>query len=281
MEIQIRYFGWSGVAIRHADAAVGFDLSGGPEVWPSLGDAATSIVCVTHGHPDHVAGLRHLLAAPEARPRLAAVRLVSSRPVVDYVMAGGILPAGNTFAVSGGEDVSVNGVRVFAFPWKHAPLAPPGVRPKIAFAAHVMSHPAGFARVARGALGLPIGAPTLGFHVTFPDGFTVLNFAEGLHRLADRREVARVAGRLRAELLLFAVEPEDVRDVRGWVELLRPSKVLLYEAHRPWRELFGLPTVNLRSCVAELSAHFQSVQCGALIHPGYGSSAPLYQRYTR
>ncbi len=48
-----------------------------------------------------------------------------------------------------------------------------------------------------------------------------------------------------ANVLLFAVEPEDVDVIPCWIEMLLPSIFMLYEAHRPWRVVFGLPYVDL------------------------------------
>ncbi len=48
------------------------------------------------------------------------------------------------------------------------------------------------------------------------------------------------------------------------VELLSPSTVMLYEAHRPWREMFRLPHVDLEDYAAKLSTRFRWIQFSAL-----------------
>ncbi len=266
--MEIRYFGWSGVTIQQADVLVGFDLFGDAVTWEIADDTAATILCLTHGHPEHCGSLRHFLTVPEARPHLATTHLVSSPDVVRHITRGGVLPPDRAHSVSDGESTTIGSVQVMAFTWQHLPLLPPGIGPKIAYAAHLLSHPIELVRIGLGGLGLPMNAPTLGFHITFPDGSTVLNYAEGLHRLTDPHEVESVARTLPAEVLLFAVEPEDVDAIPGWLEILHPSRVYLYEAHRPWRELFRLPYLDLDVYAEELSARFPEMQFSALTRPG-------------
>lgn len=128
----------------------------------------------------------------------------------------------------------------------------------------MLSRPIDFARIAFAGLHLPLRAPMLGFHITFADGMTVLNYAEGLHRITDPSEVEAVAHELSADALLFAVEPEDVQAIPRWLEMLRPAMVFLYEAHRPWRERFRLPYVDLDAYATELSDRFQHTPFKAL-----------------
>ena len=266
--MEIRYFGWSGVTIRHADTSVGFDLFGDEVTWDAVGDAATTILCLTHGHPEHCGSLRRLLSASDAHLHLARTHLVSSPAVVEYITHGGSFAQVNRHSLRNAEGVSIASTQVTTFTWKHMPLLPPGVRPKIEYITHLLSRPIGFVRISTSSIGLPIRAPTLGFHITFADGRTILNYAEGLHRLTDPREVESVARTLPVEVLLFAVEPEDVDVVPRWLKILRPATIFLYEAHRPWRELFRLPYIDLRAYATELSSRYQETRFNVLIYPG-------------
>ncbi|SRR5581483_5248557 len=266
--MDIRYYGWSGLTVRHANTLVGFDLFGAAVKWRTLDTAQTTILCLTHGHPEHCGSLRSLLLADDGRSRLPTTYLVSSASVADYVARGGALPSDNVYGVGANETVSISGTRVSAFAWKHMPLLPSGIQPKVEYIAHVLSHPIELMRIGLSSLSLPMNAPMLGFHITFADGCTVLNYAEGLHRLTERREVEQVAQYLPADTLLFAVEPEDVDVIPHWVEILHPSTVYLYEAHRPWRELFRLPYVDLSDYSQRLSNRFKQTQFRALLLPG-------------
>jgi len=266
--MEIRYFGWSGVTIRHGDVVVGVDLFGDAVTWDALGGATTIILFLTHGHPEHCGSLRRFLSQPGARPDLSTTHLISSAAVLDHVARGTALPAANAHPLEAGVGVAIDGTRVTAFAWKHMPLLPPGIRPKIAYAAHLLSHPIELMRIGLSGLRLPMRAPMLGFHMTFADGRTVLNYAEGLHRLTDPREVEAVAQERPAEVLLFAVEPENVAAIPRWINVLRPTTIFLYEAHRPWRELFRLPYVDLETYAIDLSNRFRQMRFGTLIHPG-------------
>ena len=73
--MDIHYFGWSGVALQQGETLIGFDLFGEAVTWDVLPDAATTILCVTHGHPEHCGSLRRLLsdrAAPLDRTHVVS-----------------------------------------------------------------------------------------------------------------------------------------------------------------------------------------------------------------
>lgn len=263
--MQIRYFGWSGITIEHGDSSVGFDLFGDAVSPDALDNASTVILCATHGHPEHCGSFRSLLRSPEVAARASDIHLISSPQVIRYVNQGGLLPSANAHAVSHMEQIRIHDVQITSFFWTHLPLLPPGMRPKIEYATSLLSHPVDFVRIGLMGLSLPMNAPKLGFHLAFPDGTTVLNYAEGLHRLTDAHEVEIIARELPADVLLFAVEPEDTEAIPRWVEILNPSRVLLYEAHRPWRELFRLPYINLVDYAGELSKHFSWIKFDTLI----------------
>ncbi len=263
--MEIQYFGWSGITLRHGETVVGFDLFGEAVTWDALPDAAEIILCVTHGHPEHCGSLRRFLSTGGAR--LDRTHIVSSQPVIDHVTHG-LNHAANAHPLTSGAPVAIDGVLVSSFEWKHMPLLPPGMRAKTSYVTHVLSRPIEFARVASSGLRLPMSAPMLGFHVVFADGPRVLNYAEGMHRLTNPREVEATAQRLPADVLLFAVEPEDVEVIPRWIEILSPSMVILYEAHRPWRETFRLPYVDLEGYAAELSAHFHQIKFVPLVATG-------------
>jgi hypothetical protein len=64
------------------------------------------------------------------------------------------------------------------------------------------------------------------------------------------------------------VEPQDVLVIPRWIELLSPTTVILYEAHRPWREMFDLPYVDLEEYAAKLAERFRQIQFVPLITSG-------------
>ena len=264
--MEIQYFGWSGVTVKRDDVLVGFDLFGKAVKWDSMVGAAKTILCVTHGHPEHCGSLRQFLAAPEAQ--LSTTHVVASKPIIDYLARAVNLPAANTHRLEAGSDILIGDTKISAFSWAHMPLLPPRIGDKFSYAAHLLLHPLAFMRIAFSGLRLPMRAPMHGFHITFADGCRVLNYAEGLHRLTDLREVEQVASKLPAEALLFAVEPDDLEAIPRWLEILHPSEVFMYEAHRPWRDLFKLPYIDLDAYARQLSARFADIRFNSLVRKG-------------
>lgn len=266
--MDVTYYGWSRVALSHANTTVAFDMGADRGLWEMVAEKSALVLCVTHGHPDHIAALRQLLQQPEATPHVSRTHIVSSPFVINYLIKKGCpLAAGNMHAITDGESVSIADAVVVGFTWRHAPLAPPELRQKISYAAHVLAHSLAAANIALRAIGFPLQAPMLGYHITFRDGLTVLNYAEGLHHFTNQNEVEAMADNHHAEWLLCAVEPEDIHVIPDWLRILQPSSVLLYEAHRPWRELFGLPCVDLSQYGCELSQRFPKIRIIAFQQP--------------
>ena len=265
--LEIRYLGWSGVVLTGAGGTVAVDPFGEAARWDALPEGMV-VICLTHGHPEHCGSARDLLAsAPPGR--LAETRLVSSPQVVRHVVRRRALEAEHIYAGVVRQALTIGPLRVSTFSWRHLPLLPPeSLRAKGAYAASLLRHPLAALRIGFAGLRLPMHAPYMGFHVEFADGRKVLNYAEGLHRLTDPDEVATVARELPAETLMFAVEPEDVDAIPRWLEVLRPREVLLYEAHRPWRELFELPFVDLDPYAAELQDRLPGMVFRTLREPG-------------
>ncbi|MFB6264211.1 MAG: MBL fold metallo-hydrolase [Bradymonadaceae bacterium] len=262
--MRVRYHGWSGVTVENEDRVVGFDLPD-RSVVPRDSDR-NFVLCVTHGHPDHCGAL---LDACNGETWIDEATLVSSPVVVEHFRSGRAATPGDVRSITPRDSRSVEGLELAAFEWQHMPLLPPGVSEKIQHLVSVASRPLELARIATDGLRLPIDSPTLGFHVSFDGGTTVLNYGEGLHRMTSASEVDRVARRFPdIDLLLSAVEPEDRDEVPRWIRTLSPDRAFLYEAHRPWRETFGLGTLALEEYAAEVDERLADVRIGALVSPG-------------
>ena len=265
--IEIRYLGWSGVAVAGASGSVAVDPFGDAAGWKALPAGALTI-CLTHGHPEHCGSARALLAGAEPQ-RLASTDVISSSPVVRHVARGGRLDGRHVHPTQAGERVRLGELQVSTFAWRHLPLLPPeSLAAKLHYASQLLRRPGPALGIAATSIRLPMRAPYLGFHLSFDDGRTLLDYAEGLHRLTDPAEVAAVAERLPAETLLFAVEPEDVDAIPRWVEMLRPQTAVIYEAHRPWRELFQLPHLELDGYAEQLGRLIPNVRFHALTEAG-------------
>lgn len=259
--MHLTYEGWSGLWFRHGGTWLGFDPAQAPP--PNAGPDRV-IVCVSHGHPDHFEGARELSRSSEL-PLLARSHVVSTPPVIRRLSRARLR---HLHALRGGESTEVDGVRVHGFWWDHMTLLPPERDLRAIYLQKFLSHPFALANVALHGLGSPIAAPTLGFVVELPDGPIILNYGEGLHRNTDPRQVEEVSRRYQPDVLCLAVEPEDLEAVATWVSVLDAPIVLVHEAHRPWRDAFGLPHVHLQSFCAEMSARLGSRRVIPLARPG-------------
>ena len=263
--MQVHYYGWSGIALQHDNTLVAFDLFGDAVTWDALKGNQTMLFCLTHGHPEHAGSLQRFLEAPNARPYLANIHLISSLDVIQHINRHSVLAPENVHPIKDSESVTIEGVKVTVFTWVHMPLLPPGLREKLEYVFQLLIHPIDLLRIGTLGLSLPMNAPQLGFHIAYPDGTRVLNYSEGMHRLTDPREVEQVAQTLPADMLLFAVEPDDAEAIPRWVEMLSVSDVYIYEAHRPWRDTFHLPFIDLNKYANELSERFHRITFNALI----------------
>lgn len=266
--MKIQYLNWSAITLNHDNLLIGFDLFGDAVTPNILEEAQTIVLCLTHGHPEHAGSLQAFLEAPNARAYLPNIHLVSSLEVIRHINRHGILAPENVHPVTDGEGVTIAGVTVTVFTWVHMPLLPPDLREKLAYIIQLLKHPLDLIHIGTLGLRLPMNAPQLGFHIAYPDGSTVLNYSEGVHRLTDAREVEQVARNLPADMLFFAVEPDDAEIIPRWVEMLAPKEVYVYEAHRSWRDLFHLPFIDLDNYARKLSERFETVAFSALTRTG-------------
>jgi hypothetical protein len=92
----------------------------------------------------------------------------------------------------------------------------------------------------------------LGFRLARPGHTRILLYGEGLHRRANPRVLAQQARELPADLLLAAVEPEDVRILPDLIAQLAIGQVALYQAHQPWRRSFSLPLADIDALASAL-----------------------------
>lgn len=267
--MKFEYYNWSGITVQHEDTLVGFDLFGEHVTPEVFADAERIVLCLTHGHPEHAGSLRALIEAPETGPFLDKIDLISSADVVKHINQRGLLKSSNVHAVHPGQKVRFEGLEVTTFEWVHMPLLPPAFRDKVEYIFQLLLHPVDLVRIGVSGLLLPMNAPQLGFHLAFADGTTVLNYSEGVHRLTNPDEVARVSETLPAEWLLFAVEPDDTSVIPRWVEMLWPQHVIMYEAHRPWRDLFHLPFIDVRDYANQLIERFPEMRFSALTERGH------------
>ncbi len=240
--MRIKYSGWSSFSLDHCEIFAGFDVFGRgvEDVGFVVGNPYH--LFISHGHPEHCGHINKIRRRDHSRQ----LRLYSSEPVLDFVRSFGLTEV-QLHGLSKNPMVTESGLCVASFEWKHMPLLPPeSVGAKIRHLLQLARHPLRFVSEFVSGLGMPIRAPTIGFHLRFPDGTTVLNYAEGLHRLTLADEVERVARQYPSDILLAGVEREDREVIPRWIKILNPRTVVLFEPHGPWRSAFGFPETPLR-----------------------------------
>jgi len=246
--VDLAYLGWSGFRIA---------WPGGPEIAVDPPDAGSlpqgreAWILLTHGHPEHVEGTAAHLAAAER----AAPAVVVASPRVCRHLRRRHARAGDRFQPARpGDAIHLGDLRVEVFGWRHMPLLPPEPRLAVRHVARLVRHPSvTFGIVRDGLVGPPPGA-MLGFRLVPASGPRVLLYSEGLHRRTGLSEARAAALGRGADILLFAVEPEDAAVLPDLVAAVGSPVVVPYEAHREWRAELGMPQADLEALASDLAS---------------------------
>jgi len=245
--VRLTWLGWSGFRLDAPGAAALYvDPPGGTHFAPER----PAHILITHGHPEHVQGTLDHVRDPERR---AAVVVAAGAGVCRRLRACARQEADRFLVCAPQWRFELGGFDIDVFSWRHMPLLPPGWDAKLRHLRALASRPGLAARVLLAGLRGPWPWPMLGFRVARPGCPRILVYGEGLHRHAGAQAVAYVSRLLPADLLLAAVEPEDVDDLPDLVAHIDTPDVALYQAHQPWREAFGMPLADLDELAAVLA----------------------------
>ena len=102
----------------------------------------------------------------------------------------------------------------------------------------------------------------MGYHVTLPDGRTVMNYNEGFNTKMTDREIAELGGRYRTDVLLAGMQLDFVADVARGAKALNPQIVVLYPPHDHFHRMMGAvsrPWAEFKAAVAAAVPHAQVV----------------------
>ncbi len=247
--IELSYLGWSGFRLTWPD---------GPQVVLDPPDATSlrpdqeTWLLLSHGHPEHVAGaISHL--GNEART--APVTLVASAPVCRHFERRYGRANDRFLPCQPGQAVSLPGLSIDVFSWSHMRLIPPGFKAALQHVCQVASSPGLAFRIIRKSFWGPKAGAMLGFRLVPEGGPRILWYSEGLHRLTGADQARRTGQQLESEVLLFAIEPEDLHMITELLDAVGSPVVIPYEPHRRWREGFGMEVVDLVQLVEELQGH--------------------------
>lgn len=244
---QLSYLGWSGFRVHsHGGIDLYLDPPGGTTFPPEQ----SAHILITHGHPEHVQGtLEHIRDPARALPVVVA----AGQGVCRYLRRHSTHDSDRFQICVPGQHFELAGYGIDVFKWTHMPLLPPRLGAKLNHVRRLLSRPLLAARIIlAGSVG-PWPYPMLGFRLARPGHTRILLYGEGLHRRANPRTLAQQARELPSDLLLAAVEPEDVTILPELIAHLAIDKVALYQAHQPWRKSFGLPLADIDALAATLS----------------------------
>ena len=245
-ELVLGYLGWSGFRIVFPD---GTELYIDPPKGTALPLDHETNILITHGHPEHIAGTVEHLCNPG---RNARVLVAASAAVCRYFSKRSTQNADHFQPCKPQQHINISGLDIDIFKWRHMPLLPPGFKPVLNHIKCLISHPDLALSIIAAGLRGPLPFPMLGFRIMPLEGPRVLVYGEGLHRLTDRTDTRRIGIDLPAEILLVAVEPEDINVLPDLVNTTGITTIGLYEAHRGWREAFDMPCADLEALASVL-----------------------------
>ncbi len=245
----LHYLGWSGFDLRFPGALpVLIDPPDG-EAIPRDRDVC---LVVTHGHPEHIAGTAKFLRTDARTGRAEVV----ASPGTCRALRRRSCKSQDTFhPCRPGQTLTVGSLTIDVFLCLHMPLLPPEKGEAFNRLRQVASNPRLAANIIADVVRFPLAGPTLGFRLACPGAPNVLFFGEGLHRCADREKIAAIGSRLPGDILIAAVEPEDVGIFPDLLDAAGAPFMVPYEAHAPWRQGFGMPCADLDALSARLESH--------------------------
>ncbi|GAX62220.1 Zn-dependent hydrolase of the beta-lactamase fold [Candidatus Scalindua japonica] len=245
-DLKMTYLGWSGFR---------FSCSDGPQIFVDPPDTTgidnerEAWFLLSHGHSEHVAGTANYLTDLS---RVAPVTVLASPTICRYLERRHGRKGDRFISSLPGDVKTLPGLRIDVFSWQHMPLLPSGFKSRIRYLFRLVQRLDFTLKVLRSGLKLIKVGPMLGFRLIPKSGPRLLLYSEGLHKYADRMEIKETGQLLSAELILFAVRPEDVQVIPDLLSTLGSSVAVPYEAHKYWRRGFGLPVVDHTDVVIQL-----------------------------
>ncbi len=245
-DLNMTYLGWSGFR---------FSWSRGPQILVDPPDIVgidrerEAWLLLSHGHSEHVAGTLNYLSDTS---RVAPVTVLASPPVCRYLKCRYGRKDDRFISCLPGDVKTLSDLRIDVFGWRHMPLLPSGLRPSICYLFRLILHLDFTLKVIRNGLKLIKVGPMLGFRLVPKKGSRLLLYSEGLHLHTSKMEIKETRQLLNAEVLLFAVRPEDTHVIPDLVAAIGSSVAVPYEAHRFSRKWFGLSITNLDHIAIQL-----------------------------
>ncbi len=227
----IKYYGWSAIELRVQGRSIFFDPFFRPYCgahWFDLPDFAhADLVCVTHGHEEHYLDVPAVLQASGARA-------VATPSVCRFLGKRNKIPAAQLLPTEWGASVEADGFRISLFPWKHRDINLVKAMTKAVFHGNATQ----LSWAWSSATNAPFYSGYTGFHVTLPDGRTVLNYNEGFNSKMTDDDLAVLKRQYpKVDVLLAGMQLFFIDDVVRGVKALQPKVVFLYPPHEKFHEM--------------------------------------------
>ncbi|MCP4269561.1 MAG: MBL fold metallo-hydrolase [Candidatus Brocadiaceae bacterium] len=246
-DLHMTYLGWSGFRFSRSD---GPQILVDPPDVIGIDQEREAWILLSHGHSEHVAGTSNYLTDPT---RVASATVLASPPVCRYLKYRYGRKRDRFIPCLPGDVKTISDLRVDVFSWRHMPLLPSGLGPILRHLFRLVLHPNFTLKIMGSGLKYMKVGPMLGFRLVPKKGPRLLLYSEGLHQYTSKIEVKETGQLLNAEILLFAVRPEDTQVIPELVSMLGASVAVPYEAHKYWRKGFGLPVADLTHITTELN----------------------------
>jgi len=230
----LKYYGWSALELRAGDKSIFFDPFFRPYCgahWFNLPDFAhADLVCVTHGHEEHFLDVPAVVEASGAR-------VVATPSVCRFLARRNKTPATQLLPTEWGEHVDAEGFRIDLFPWKHRDISLVKAMSKAVFHGNTTQ----LSWAWSSATNAPFYSGYTGFHVTLPDGRTVLNYNEGFNSKMTDQDMALLKQQYsKVDVLLAGMQLFFIDEVVRGVKALQPKVVLLYPPHEHFHAMMGV-----------------------------------------
>ena len=236
----IRYYGWSAFSLDTPNGSILFDPFYRPYCgahWFDLEDFEhAKAICVTHGHEEH------FLDVPIVARKTKAT-VVGPKSVSAFLKRRRNIPQEQLLSVNAGESVEILGARISAFNWKHRDINLWKAITKAVFAGNATQ----LSWAWSSATNAPFYAPYTGYHLTLPDGLTIMNYNEGFNSKMTDHEIGILGEQFKTDVLLAGMQLDFANDLARGATALQPKLIILFPPHdkfhammevtsRPWSE---------------------------------------------
>jgi len=256
-QTQLTYYGWSSFVIERSGVRLAFDplyrkLFGGS--WSQLHDYDDlQVVCVTHGHCDHLIDVPAIM-------RHTGAAAVSSAQICAHLEKKYRIPRDRLIPLAPGQQIEVAGFVIGVFAWGHREinslklirdcLLKARIQPLLHFARLHFMEP-------------PRGAPFLGYTVECKEGPRLMNYCEGFNNTTDPAAVRTLGRRYHPDVVLAGAQLDFEDDLANGLNALSPKKAILFHPHSPMFAEFGLDEAPLEAFAARVREVNPSMEVAA------------------